>query len=671
MKLSFIKIKPSAILTLALLVPVPGGAQPSTSASNGLAGASLEDLMNIRVTSVSRKDESVSKAGAAIFVISEEDIRRSGASKIPDLLRVVPGVNVAQINANSWAISIRGFNDRYSDKVLVMVDGRSVYSDVNTGVNWDEVDVPIEDIARIEVIRGPGGTVWGANAVNGVINILTKSSNVTHGGLIVGSAGTRASADGLVQYGGAAGANGSYRIFEKYLNIADSPSETGRTAADGWHAFHEGFRTDWQLSPADLLTVQGDLLKTQEGQSLTDVVMHDALPLVQSFDDRITDTSGNVLGRWKHILPDGSDFTLQIYNSYSSKLAQGLRITENTTDLDFEHHLTLGPRNDLVWGLGYRSIGNHSDAGYNVNFLPAYRLDHLFSTFFQDEIRLSNSVSLTVGTKLEHNAYTGFEFEPSAQAVWNISPRHAVWASASRAIRQPSRRDYGIDVDLAAIPVGNGNFGILELIGSDVTESETLRHFETGYRTLVSRQISIDVTGFVSLYNHLATSSPGQPFLNTRNGAPYLELPLVWGYGASARNYGSEIFAHWNVSPRWRLSPGFSWLNMHVKEKPALDVETAIEPANTPSHSFQIHSAFDLTSRLEWDVTLSGVGAINNVPAYRRLDTRLGWRAGERLELSISGQNLLHPARLEFPDQYSITSAPVARSVSLKAAFRF
>jgi iron complex outermembrane receptor protein len=671
MKPRFSEMRLSAMLTMALLVSLPAGAQPAQSTSSGLAGASLEDLMNMRVTSVSRKEESLSKAGAAVFVISEEDIRRSGASNIPDLLRMVPGVNVAQINANSWAISIRGFNDRYTDKVLVMVDGRSVYSDVNTGVNWDEVDVPLEDIARIEVIRGPGGTIWGANAVNGVINIRTKSSNITHGGLIVGSSGTRAGAGGLVQYGGAAGPNGSYRIFEKYFNIEDSPSEAGRTAADGWHAFHEGFRTDWQLSPADSLTVQGGLLRTGEGQHLTNVVMHNALPLVQSFDDRIRDTSGNILGRWKHVLPNGSDFSLQVYNSYSSKIAQGLRITENTTDLDFQHHITPGPRHDLVWGFGYRSIGNRSEAGYNVNFLPAYRRDHLASAFFQDEIHLSNSVSLTVGTKLEHNSFTGFEFEPGAQAVWSTSPRHSVWASASRAIRQPARRDYGIDVDLAAVPMGNNQFAILELIGNQTTESETLRHFETGYRTLVGSQLSIDVTGFLDLYRRLETTSPGQPFLNTQSEEPYFELPLVVGYGAHARNYGAEIFAHWNVSPRWRLSPGFSWLNMRLKEDPAMGMETVIPPENTPTHSFQIHSAFDLTPRLEWDVTLSGVSAIYAVPGYPRLDTRLGWRTGEHLELSIVGQHLLSPARLEFPDQYFVESAPVARSVSLKAVLRF
>ena len=327
-----------------------------------LAQTSLEDLMNIEVTSVSKKEQKLSQAAAAVFVISQEDIRRSGATNIPDLLRMVPGIHVAQLDANIWAISIRGFTDRYGDKVLVLIDGRSVYTPLTSGVNWDQQDVPLEDIDRIEVIRGPGGTVWGANAVNGVINIITKSAKATQGGLASASGGSQESAQGLLQYGGTIGQKGAYRMFGSYGNVGNSPSPNGETVADGWHKLHSGVRSDWDLSPGDTMTVQGDLFQSREGQTI-DTLFASDLPREAIIQDTITVGAGDILGRWNHTLADGSVTTLQVYYDGYRRVDRGLSETRNTLDFDFQHHLTIGSRQEIVWGLGYRTTSDNTTVG--------------------------------------------------------------------------------------------------------------------------------------------------------------------------------------------------------------------------------------------------------------------------------------------------------------------
>ena len=364
------------------------------------------------------------------------------------------------------------------------------------------------------------------------------------------------------------------------------------------------------------------------------------------------------------------DRSMQVYDDYFVRRQQGVRESANTVDFDFAHHLQPGARNDVVWGLGYRAISDQYTLGFNVTFLPPHHTENLFSTFFEDEIKVTSSLSLTLGSKFEHNAYTGFEFEPGAQLVWNIFRRNALWASAARAIRQPSRRDYGIDADLAVIPLNYNNYGVLELRGNPQTISEQLKDFELGYRTQLGKSFSIDAVAFLSFYRRLASVAPGTPFFTTQDGTPHLVLPLVLGYGGRSDNHGAEIFAHWSVNRRWQLIPGFSWLNMGLAD-PGQGGITVRDTANSPTRSFQLRSSVNLTRRLEWDASLSSVSHIGSVPGYARPDTRLGWRVGESFEVSIVGQNLLTPRHFEFPDQYSILSTPVERSVSVKVTVRF
>jgi iron complex outermembrane receptor protein len=665
----------SRVVTLALTCVIAAMSPAQMSPARDLTQFSLEDLMNVQVTSVSKKEQKLAKTGAAIFVITQEDIRHSGASNIPDVLRMAPGVDVAQIDSNHWAISIRGFNSIFANKVLVLIDGRTLYVDSASNVFWDQVDVPLEDIDHIEVVRGPGGTVWGANAVNGVINIITKSAQATKGGLVTAGGGSRTSAAGLAQYGGDAGSSGAYRVFGRYFNVDSALAPGGQKAADGWHAEHVGFRSDGNLSPRDSLTVQGDFLKSDEGQTVT-TVFANALPLQATVNDSISNTAGNILGRWKHTLANGSDTSLQIYYDYNHRDAQG-QVDEihHKIDLDFSHHIALGPRNDVVWGLGYRFEADEIAPGYAIQFLPPRSSRSLFSTFLQDEIKLGDTLALTVGSKFEHNALTGFDYEPSAQLLWTPSDRHTFWLSAARAIRQPSLVDIGIEKEVSVVPLPGGSFAVPTLFGNPQLEPEELRDFEAGYRAQLTHRLSLDATVFLSFYRGLETSEPQGAVFTLSPGPPHLVFPLLFGNLAAAQNHGAELFATWDVSSRWRISGGYSLLRMSITRDPASG-DTMIEQTvgNSPAQQYQARSWLKLRKNVDWDSSLMYVSALAQlaIPSYIRLDSRLGWRLGEFVEIGIVGQNLLTPRHLEFVDTTArVLHTEVERSIFGKITWRF
>jgi iron complex outermembrane recepter protein len=634
-----------------------------------LSQASLEDLMNIQVTSVSKKEQKLSKTGAAVFVITQDDIRRSGATNIPDVLRLAPGVDVARVDANQWAISIRGFSDQYANKVLVLIDGRSVYSPAFSGVYWDLQDVPLEDIERIEVIRGPGGTVWGANAVNGVINIISKSAAATQGGLISAGGGSEDHGDALVQYGGQVGQGGSYRVFGRFFDVGNSVFPGGQNANDGWLAGHAGFRSDWNPSPRDTLTVQGDFIKTEASQTIT-TLFSSALPMAETIQDPVPAVAGNILGRWNHTLANGSQMSLQMYDDYTRHSELGLEDSQNTVDLDFQHHVSIGPRNDIVWGLGARVIDREDGPGYSLTIVPDRELDLLFSAFLQDELKLTDSLSLTLGSKFERNNYTGFQFDPSVQLVWTPTQNQTVWVSAARAIREPSAINIGTQDDVASIQLGN-TFAIIRALGNPNFKAEEVRDFEAGYRALASKRLSLDVSVFGSLYRNLDSLAMQAPYFATQQGIPYLVLPELFVNGGRASTYGAEFSANWNLTGRWRISPGYSYFHMDVQGDSSLLYPL---PGTSPNQQFQVRSLLDLPHHLEWDNTLGYVGklAVGNIPAYARVDSRVGWRVGEFVELSLVGQNLLAPRHAEFSEAADpVISTLVERSVFGKVTWRF
>jgi iron complex outermembrane receptor protein len=662
-------------LVLGIILPMMaiGAAVPSD-----LTEASLDQLMNIQVTSVSKKEQKLSKASSSIYVITQEDIRHSGATNVPDLLRMVPGVEVARINANTWAISIRGFNLRYSTKVLVLVDGRTVYTPGFSGVYWDQQTMPLENIDRIEVIRGPGGTVWGANAMNGVINILTKSAKETHGGLISAVTGTEDRAQGMEQYGGTAGTTGSWRVYGRYAMNANSPSIPGSPAVDDSHASQMGFRTDWDLSPRDKLTVQGDALGTSEGQTIS-TLFDNRLPDLYTIDDQVRVNAENVLGRWSHVFSNASETTVQVYYDRFRRFDQGLNDV-NTGDVEFQYHFQAGPRNDIVAGGGYRVTAQTYGEGYEITFGTGYRKDDLFSGFIQDQINLTDSLAVTAGIKVEHNEYTGYEYEPSVQLAWSPTAHQTLWVSAAKAIQQPSWLVTESQLDTATVSIPGAGLGVVHLGGNPQDLAPRVFDYEVGYRAEVSKRLTLDGTVFVADYDRLNTLEPQPPYFTPTPAPPHLVIPTIWGNYGTARNYGVEFSAHWNVTKWWRISPGYSFLEMNLSLDPrSQDTGYFLStPGDSPKHQGQLRSNIKLPHNLEWDTSAYYVGLLAGVttgpgisPAYTRLDTRLGWRVGEYTEIGLTGQNLLSPRHVEFMDGLQVVPMEAARALVAKITWHF
>ncbi len=398
---------------------------------------SVEDLMNIQVTSVSKRTQRVADAAAAVFVITQEDIARSGARNIPETLQMVPGLEVARIDENKWAIGSRGFNGRFDDKLLVLIDGRSVYTPLFSGVYWDVQDVPLEDVDRIEVIRGPGATLWGANAVDGVINIITKPAKETQSGLVKVEGGDEQLTADTVRYGNKIGDKGYYRAYVKYFDWGSNEAMNGQNAFDGWHQVRGGFRSDWTLSHKDSLTVQGDTYDSREGETITLPTL--TAPYSSTFGNIGNYSGGNVLGRWTHNSGNNSNFSLQAYFDRTNYSDDYLFVDhESVYDVDFQHDFHVGDRNEIVWGAGYRSIQDRNVSSPTVSVQPSQAQYNQFSTFVQDEISfLDSRLRVTVGSKFEHNAFTGWEFEPNIRFLGNISKTQSVWAAISRAVQNP------------------------------------------------------------------------------------------------------------------------------------------------------------------------------------------------------------------------------------------
>jgi iron complex outermembrane receptor protein len=647
-------------------------AAASAWSQTGLSDASLEQLLQVQVTSVSKKEQKLARTAAAVFVIGQEDIRRSGASTLPDVLRMAPGVNVAQINANTWAVSIRGFNSRYSDKVLVLVDGRSVYTPDWGGPYWDQLEMPLEDIDRIEVIRGPGASVWGANAVNGVINIITKSSQATQGGRGVASGGNHGGGAGL-QYGGVIPGAGTYRAYTQYSRTGDSVQANGSSGDDGWWRMHGGFRWDWDFSPADTLMMEGDLFSNRESQaryqfftpSPTDV------PFAQRFDA----TGGSLLSRWNHTFAGGSDTTFQAYYDTYRRTDIGQPETLRTFDLDFQHHLRAGGRHDIVWGLGFRAFESAVPAGYQMAIHPPVQTDRLFSAFFQDEIHLASNLWLTAGAKVEHQSHADPGLEPSLRLAWTPTPRQTLWAAASQAIRQPTRAETSVDGQNSSMPEGPGFVVNTFIEGNPHLLPEQLRDYEAGYRLQWTSGLSLDAAAFAGFYHHLATIEPQTPLLVQTPFEVQMNIPLLFDNRAHAFSRGGELALNWSAAAWWRISPSYSLVRATPRLDPNSGDTNVTQLANSvPESGFQLRSFLNLPRRVEWDQTFYWSTRIENgaAPRHARLDMRIAWRAGEHTEVSLVGQNLVGPRFLEFgANAYQIVGAALERSLYGKVAWHF
>jgi iron complex outermembrane receptor protein len=655
---------------LAVVVAATTVAQTSRSVPD-VTAMSMEDLMNMQVTSVSKRTQKVADAAAAIFVITQEDIRRSGATSIPEALRMAPGLQVARIDENKWAIGARGFNGRFDNKLLVLIDGRSVYTPLFSGVYWNVQDVMLEDVDRIEVIRGPGATLWGANAVDGVINVITKKAKSTQSTVVTAGAGTEERAAGGVRYGSKLGDNTYYRAYAKYFDWGASAYPSGMTAHDGWDALRGGFRADWTPTGANSLTLQGDMYRSRFDETLT--VASLSPPYSNTFPNDGKYSGGNLLGRWNHT-SERSSMSLQMYYDNTTITDHSLfGDHQNIFDIDFQHGFHTGDAQQFVWGFGYRSIRDKNDPSFTVSLQPNQVTLNQFSTFLQDEFSLvDNRLQITLGSKFERNEFTGFEVEPNARLLWTVTPNQSIWTAVSRAVRTPALTEEGLRLNSAVIPPGTPSNptplpAVLAVFGSHQFNSEDLLAYELGYRVQATSNLSLDLATFYNNYSGLRTAEPGAPFVEASPAPTDIVIPFVASNKMSGGTYGVELFADWKVVPKWRLAGSYSYLQMNIhKNADSLDPTPDNPNGSSPRHQWYLRSSVDLPKHFEQDTTLRFVDHLPslNLPNYYSLDAHLGWRPVTSLELSIGGQNLLNNWHLEFlPDFVNTSPTVVKRSI--------
>jgi iron complex outermembrane receptor protein len=618
-----------------------------------LGGLEIEQLMTIKVTTAARKLEAVSDTAAAVSVLTQDDIRRSGFETLADVLRLVPGLDVARLDSHDWAVSARGFNDVFANKLQVLVDGQSIYTPLFSGVFWDSAGgLMLEDIDHIEVVRGPGASIWGANAVNGVINIITKSAQETTGGLVEGYGGTEQRVMGGVRYGGALSTNIFFRAYVRYQDTASATLETGPQAYDSWDVFHGGFRLDWDAPGENLILFKGELYDGHEHEVFTLPTF--IPPFSQPAPDTVHFNGGTILSRWTHGFSPDSNLQLQFYFDESYRKAVVFIEDRQNYDLDFQHRLQLGARNDVVWGLGYRASSDDLRTTPIVSFSPSKRTLSLFSAFAQDELTLIESrLSLILGSKFEHNDFTGFEVQPTARLLWRPGQQQTFWLAVSRAVRTPSRAESDIRLNEFVAPP-NGTSPVpteFVLLGSPSFDSEKLLAYEIGYRTELQRRVFFDIAGFYNHYTDLRTLEPAQPFVEAKPGPPHLVFPSTAQNLMQGDSFGAEAAVTWRATDWWQLRPAYSFQEIQLQLQPGSKDTSSLSLARTsPRHQVTLLSRLDLGPNVDFDSNLRFVDTLPSlgIASYLELDLRLAWRPRNDLELSLVGQNLLQAHHLEF-----------------------
>jgi len=659
----------------------PANNQEDVAVSD-LTKLSLEALMDIEVTSASRKPQRLANTAAAVFVINQDDIRRSGATNIPDLLRMAPGVQVARIDSSKWAVSIRGINGRYSNKLLVLKDGRSIYTPLFSGVYWETQDTPLEDIERIEVIRGPGAAMWGSNAVNGVINIITKNASDTRGGLASAGGGRFERDFETVRYGTRLGEESDLSVHAKHSGRGNGLNSGGGDAHDAWDIFTGGFRLDAQPSAGDTLSLLGSYYNGSFNETYTLYHLPGENDPTYSWIQPTTsrDNGGNLMGRWHRTLTYTDSLSLQIsYDHYQRRMIV-LDESRDTVDLDFQHRFAWGGRNDLIWGAGYRFSHDNLGATPFISFNAPSKGTNLFSAFLHDEISLVPAkLALILGSRFEHNDYTGLEIQPNGRLIWTPTPQHTFWGAVSRAVRTPSRGDNDIVYRYRTLPpgaVGNPLPLRLEIDGNTGFASETIIAYESGYRAELSHHITMDIALFYNDYTRLRVLSIGEPSLLAGTS---ISQPMLLTNNMHGHTYGYEASATWSPFDWWRLQSTYGYLCsiMYLDNGSTDETNRKNAADGTPRHQFSLRSGFDLGHHFEFDIWLRGadrVGSIDNVsiPGYVTTDVRLSWKAGKKLELSLTGQNLLKARHPEYiPEMINTSPSEVPRTLYGKVTWKF
>lgn len=589
-----------------------------------LGDLSIEELANIKVTSVSKRTETLAATASAIYVITHDEVMRSGAKSLPEILRLAPNLQVYQTSASRYVVTARGMNgaqgaQNFSNKLLVLIDGRSVYTPLFSGVFWDMQDVMPEDIERIEVISGPGAALWGANAVNGVINITTRAASETQGGLVSGWLGDRERGVG-VRYGGRLGEAVAYRVYARTTSINDTRLAGGDPAYDHLSRPQAGFRLDWTPGERDTLTLQGDAYDGFEAQ-----------PGVAAQDI----SGANLLGRWTRSWTGGASLQVQAYYDRARRGDElnGVGFRVDTYDIDVQHSFPVGGRQQVVVGGGYRINRIRVDNTTSLLFLPAERDLRLFNVFAQDSIALRDDLTLTLGAKYEDDPYVKAELLPNLRLAWTPREGVTVWAAASKAIRSATP----FDRDVVERPGGGSTF----LIGGGDFQSEKLSAYELGAKLQTDPRWSLSINTFINHYDELRTIEL----------TPVTVLPLRWGNNLKGYTYGIEAWGDLQAASWWRLSGGVTYLDEKFRFKPgASRLLGPQQVANDPKFDAQLKSTMRFGTRVTLESDLRYVSALPapRIPGYLDLNGRLAWSLNDRLQLALTGRNLLHPDHLEY-----------------------
>ncbi len=663
------------LLLVLLCVPVWAG-----DSAPDLKGLSLEELLHVEVTSVRKKDQPLDQTPAAVYVITRDQIRRSGMTSIPELLRLAPGVNVARINGNSWAISVRSFNGSLSNKLLVMIDGRVVYNPLFSGVFWDAQDTLIEDIDRIEVVRGPVSPQWGANAVNGAINVITRPADQTQGGLLDVGTGTEDRGHEGVRYGGSSGPDTFYRIYGQ-SNARPEWAPIGSTLPAGtWGSIQGGGRVDHRFSPDSELTVQGDGY-SELGSLFGSTIIRQA-PFQAVASSPLDSSGGNILARWTERSATGAETVIQ---TYFDQLKRGdprdLGTSIETADLDIQHWFHPTGRQQFTAAAGYRQMW---DRAQNTTYSVLTPASSVYGTAYislADEIELKpDRLKLTLAARGERSGLSGYTFQPTARLWWSLAKRQSMWVAWTRAARTPSRGELAFQGDWAVMPAGP-LAAVITVSGNPNLQPETSNAVDAGYR-IEFKHLSFDLSAFHYEYRNLTSIELGQPQL--QSGQSLLVLPGSLGNGDLGTSTGGELTAVFELPGGSRLSASYSGDFSEIHHMPAPN-DGSIFPEHTtaypygPQNQWQANWQTSLPHRVQLNLWASHVGRIDSgqpaiqadVPAYTRADVQLSRRIGEGGTVQVGGQNLLTPRHVEFIPEAQVPPSVISRSFYVRFIWRF
>jgi iron complex outermembrane receptor protein len=657
------------LILLGISVPCEGAPQQPA-----LADRTLEELMNIEVTSVSKKAQRLSSTAASVFVITAEDVHRSGL-QLPEVLRLAPGVQVARVEAGRWAVSIRGFNNDFSNKLMVLIDGRSIYSEVNPGVMWDMVHVDPDDIERIEIIRGPNAAMWGENAVNGVISIITKSAKATQGGLITAEAGDETEARGTARFGGELGSNGFYRLGGHYSDVAPLLPMGTPESAHGWTSNSLDFRLDWNPTAQDDLLVSGQGYHSVLGHDVSAPTASNPFPAV--VDAQESSFSGNIMARWQHQISEQASVEWRISWDHMDYGDANVPQRDTSVDVQFQNHVSLGERNDLIWGLEYKGAVADITPTPAFHVTPSQSNRQLAALFGEDDITLvPDRLHFIVGVRTSYDTASRLQIQPMGRLLWSPNQNLTTWAAVSRAVHTPSVVERGLSATFAAVPLAPPLFGLVQLVSDPDARPESALSYEAGQRIQVSRTLSFDASAFYTVHQHMLGQEALAPYFApaTADAPAYMVIPSEQTnvrYGASE---GYELSANWILNPRWRLTGGLDWLRIHTHAYPGIDAtDTVTDGGTSPHQQYEVRSNIDVTKRWQFDVSFFYMGAMPevSVPSHFRLDARIGWRASERLELSLGVQDALNPHAPELFSARLSGLESIQRNIYVKATWRF